>query len=42
MKELFSPIVDRLGYDYDEDESDDVHELRTTAISEAADAGDEG
>ncbi len=41
-KELFAPIVDRLGYEYDQDESDDIHELRTTAISEAADAGDEG
>ncbi|KAI0811123.1 leucyl aminopeptidase [Irpex lacteus] len=41
-RELFAPIVNRLGYDYDEDESDDIHELRTTAISTAADAGDEG
>ncbi len=42
MKELFVRIVDRLGYDYAKGESVDIHQLRTTAITEAANAGDEG
>ncbi|KAI0789033.1 hypothetical protein BC629DRAFT_1582206 [Irpex lacteus] len=41
-RELFVPIVDRLGYDYAKGESVDIHQLRTTAITEAANAGDEG
>ncbi|KAI0086651.1 peptidase family M1-domain-containing protein [Irpex rosettiformis] len=41
-RELFVPIVARLGYDYTAGESVDVHELRTTAIVQSAHGGDEG
>lgn len=35
------PIVKRLGFDYSASESVDDRELRTIAITQAADAGDE-
>ncbi|GJE97967.1 M1 family metallopeptidase [Phanerochaete sordida] len=40
-RELFVPIVKRLGFDYPEDEHVDVRQLRTTAIVQSADSGDE-
>lgn len=39
-RSLFSPIVQRLGYDYAEHESPDIHQLRTLAISQCASARD--
>ena len=38
---IFSPIAKRLTFKYDEDESPEVTELRTLAISTAAAAGDQ-
>nr|XP_012184617.1 uncharacterized protein FIBRA_07548 [Fibroporia radiculosa]CCM05334.1 predicted protein [Fibroporia radiculosa] len=40
-REIFSPIVQYLGYDYMETELLDIHQLRTLAISHAAAAGDQ-
>ncbi|KAI0340189.1 leucyl aminopeptidase [Trametopsis cervina] len=40
-KELFLPIVKRLGYEYVKGEDLDIAQLRTTAITQAAHAGDE-
>ncbi|KAI0933682.1 hypothetical protein AcV5_005768 [Taiwanofungus camphoratus] len=40
-RELFVPIVKRLGYEYSDDESVDVREMRTMAITQAAVANDE-
>ncbi|KIP12371.1 hypothetical protein PHLGIDRAFT_32955 [Phlebiopsis gigantea 11061_1 CR5-6] len=40
-RELFSPLVRKLGYDYPEGEHVDVVKLRTTAIQQAAAAGDQ-
>ncbi|KAJ8469486.1 hypothetical protein ONZ45_g16876 [Pleurotus djamor] len=37
---LFSPLVEKLGYDYADGESTDTQQLRTTAISQAARAKD--
>lgn len=39
-QELFVPIVKRLGYEFPEDEDVDLRQLRTTAIRQAAQAGD--
>ncbi|KAK7693087.1 hypothetical protein QCA50_002652 [Cerrena zonata] len=41
-KEFFVPIVKRLGYEYSETEDVSVKELRTRAIMQAAEAGNEG
>ncbi|CAE6458236.1 unnamed protein product [Rhizoctonia solani] len=38
---LFVPLVEKLGYDYKDTESPDVHELRTLAISQSAISEDE-
>ncbi|CEQ41474.1 SPOSA6832_03182 [Sporobolomyces salmonicolor] len=38
---LFGPVVDRLGFEYKEDDDVDTIELRTLAISTAAVCGDE-
>ncbi|GJE97965.1 ERAP1-like C-terminal domain-containing protein [Phanerochaete sordida] len=38
-RELFGPIVNRLGTDYPDDEDIDVCQLRTAAIKQAANAG---
>ncbi|KAI0075828.1 hypothetical protein K474DRAFT_1663834 [Panus rudis PR-1116 ss-1] len=38
-KELYYPIVKRLGYDYPEDEDVDTKQLRTQAVGQAANAG---
>lgn len=35
------PIVKRVGYEYPEGEDVDIRQLRTLAIRQAADAGDE-
>ncbi|OCH95247.1 hypothetical protein OBBRIDRAFT_788437 [Obba rivulosa] len=40
-RELFSPLVKRLGYEYSDSESVDTHELRTLAIGQASVAGDQ-
>jgi aminopeptidase 2 len=40
-KNLFKPIVDRLGYVYSPSEPVDISQLRTRAIGQAAAAGDE-
>jgi aminopeptidase 2 len=40
-KTVFSPIVERLGYEYSSSESADVSLLRTEAITAAAESGDE-
>lgn len=37
---LFSPIVERLGYEYKKDEPVNITELRTLAISRAAAVGE--
>ncbi|KAH9942750.1 peptidase family M1-domain-containing protein [Amylocystis lapponica] len=39
-RELFGPIVARLGYEYPEDEPVETRQLRTLAISEAASGGE--
>ncbi|KAG2116512.1 uncharacterized protein F5147DRAFT_673191 [Suillus discolor] len=39
-RELFAPIVKRLGYEYSPSESVDISQLRTRAIGQAAAAGD--
>ncbi|KAG2146914.1 uncharacterized protein EDB93DRAFT_1085716 [Suillus bovinus] len=39
-KELFAPIVKRLGYEYSPSESVDISQLRTRAVGQAAVAGD--
>ncbi|KAG1832677.1 hypothetical protein EV424DRAFT_1627020 [Suillus variegatus] len=39
-RELFAPIVKRLGYEYSPSESVDISQLRTRAIGQAAVAGD--
>ena len=41
-QELFGPVVERLGYEYNANDALDVDELRTLAITQAADAGHEG
>ncbi|KIP07998.1 hypothetical protein PHLGIDRAFT_105051 [Phlebiopsis gigantea 11061_1 CR5-6] len=38
-QELFVPIVERLGFEYPEDEDVDIRQLRTTAIRQAAFSG---
>ncbi|KAL5635262.1 hypothetical protein ACGC1H_003079 [Rhizoctonia solani] len=38
---LFVPLVNKLGYEYKDSESPDVHELRTTAITQSAICRDE-
>ena len=40
-QELFGPLVARLGYEYPDDESVDIRQLRTKVIEQAADAGEE-
>ncbi|POY75780.1 hypothetical protein BMF94_1093 [Rhodotorula taiwanensis] len=40
-RELFKPVAQRLGYDFKETDDADTTELRTTAISVLAAAGDE-
>jgi len=40
-KDLFKPIVDRLGYVYSPSEPADISQLRTRAIGQAAAAGDQ-
>lgn len=40
IRELFGPIVRRLGYEYTDDEPSATRELRTLAISAAATAGE--
>ncbi|KAF8448022.1 leucyl aminopeptidase [Boletus edulis BED1] len=40
-KKLFKPIVDRLGYVYSPSEPVDISQLRTSAIGQAAAAGDQ-
>lgn len=37
---MYSPLVEKLGYDYKDDESPDIKQLRTLAVSGAAAAGD--
>ncbi|KAI0713398.1 peptidase family M1-domain-containing protein [Earliella scabrosa] len=39
-RELFVPLVKEYGFEYSESDSYDVQQLRTTAIQQAADAGD--
>ncbi|KAL6304086.1 ERAP1-like C-terminal domain-containing protein [Sparassis latifolia] len=41
-RELFAPIVERLGYTYFEDEALTTRELRTLAITQTSGADDEG
>lgn len=40
MQVLYNPIIKRLGYEYSSDDSPSVTELRTRAITQAAQAGD--
>lgn len=40
-QKIFSPVVERLGFEYSETESVDTRQLRTRAINTAAMAGDE-
>lgn len=40
LQELFSPIVKRLGIVYSDEEDIDLRQLRTVAIRQAAQAGD--
>ena len=40
MQELFVPIVKQHGFEYKTDDAHDVVQLRTTAIEQAASAGD--
>ncbi|KLO18576.1 hypothetical protein SCHPADRAFT_114733 [Schizopora paradoxa] len=40
QKNLYAPLVAKLGYDYDDNESPDVKQLRTLVISGCLDAGD--
>ena len=42
FQELFSPLVEKLGYEYPAEEPMDMSLLRTLAISQAANGGDEG
>ncbi|TBU29067.1 peptidase family M1-domain-containing protein [Dichomitus squalens] len=39
-RELFVPLVKQHGFDYSDSDTYDVQQLRTTAIEQAADAGD--
>ena len=39
-QELFVPLVKKYGFEYSESDSYDVQQLRTTAIEQAAVAGD--
>ena len=41
IQRICLPLVERLGYDYSEDDSADTSLLRTLAITQAALAGDE-
>lgn len=41
-RRLFSPVANRLGFEYSSGEDPDTTELRTLAISYSADCGDEG
>ena len=40
-RRLFSPVADRLGFEYSDEEDVEMTELRTLSISSAADFGDE-
>jgi aminopeptidase 2 len=40
-RSLFNPLVEKLGYEFSPNDSTDVRELRTLAISQSASAGDE-
>jgi hypothetical protein len=40
MQTLFSPLVERLGFEYSENDSADTTQLRTLVIAGAATAGD--
>ena len=41
IQSLFSPLVQKLGYEYSPEDSTDIRELRTLAITQAASAEDE-